>query len=141
METHPSVEVRDVSLASYELLAKALEDMSGQEPEREDGEPHEFTLAEEVAPPPRRPLLLYAGVLALVLCAVALAALLVGFGFERPSPAQTARPPAPSMPESQLIKGAGFQDAAKEALAHANALLVRRDFTQAVAAFDDAIRL
>jgi tetratricopeptide (TPR) repeat protein len=150
METHPSVEVRDVSLASYELLAKALEDMSAKDQRQEIGhDPNEFD--QDIAPaPPRRPLRLYAGVLALVLCAIALAVLLVGIGFDQKTdsaPAKAARRPAPAVlpvpatPESQLIKGAGFQDAAKEALTHANTLLARRDFTRAIAAFDDAIRL
>ncbi|HEX5777840.1 MAG TPA: tetratricopeptide repeat protein [Xanthobacteraceae bacterium] len=145
---------RDISIESYELLARTLDDMEKQDRRREAERhvrQHEFH-EEEAAPPPssRRPLLLYAGVLALVLCALALTALLVGFGVDRMqdgAPAQAARPPAPAVlpapltPESQLIKGAGFQDAAKEALTHANALLARRDFPRAISAFDDAIRL
>ena len=150
METSPSVEIRDVSLASYELLAKALDDMAEQDRRREALQRNEFAHEEEDLPPPRRPLLLYIGVIALVLCALALAILLVGFGGDQMqdgAPAQAARPPvpavlpAPSTPESQLIKGAGFQDAAKEALAHANTLLARRDLPRAIAAFDDAVRL
>lgn len=152
----PEEPAQNVSIASYELLAKALEDMAEQDRRREAAQAsrqqelaHEHE-DEKMAPSPRRPLLLYVGVLALVLCALALAALLVGFGVDRiqdGAPAQAARPPAPavlpapSTPASRLIRGAGFQDAAKEALAQANALLTRRDFTRAIAAFDDAIRL
>ena len=143
-----------ISVESYELLARTLDDMEKQDRRREAerNSSHNESHEEEAPPPPspRRPLLLYVGVLALILCATALAALLVGFGVDRMqdgTPAQAARSPAPavlpppSTPESQLIKSAGFQDAAKEALTHANALLARRDFPRAISAFDDAIRL
>jgi tetratricopeptide (TPR) repeat protein len=146
------VEIRDVSLASYELLAKALEDISGEgknKPESIAEHVHDFD-ADELVVERRRPLILYLGVLALVLCAVALAVLLVGFGFEQvqesapvraSKPAAPAALPPPPSPQAELLRGAGFQGAAKDALTQANALLAKRDFPRAIAAFDDAIRL
>jgi len=148
----PPVEIRDISLASYELLAKALEEISDEERRRQPAQPdHADNFErEELAFVRRRPLVLYLGVLALVLCAAALAALLVGFGVDQMqdgAPARAARPkapvalPPPPSPEAELVRGAGFQGAAKDALAQANALLARRDYAKAITAFDDAIRL
>jgi tetratricopeptide (TPR) repeat protein len=93
-----------------------------------------------------RPLLLYSGVLALVVCAVALAALIVGFGLdqaqERAVPAAAAPAPVvPPRPVPELIRGAGFQTASQDALKEGNAHLARREFDRAISSFDDAIRL
>lgn len=149
----PAVEIRDVSLASYELLAKALEEISDEEKRRQPAPPDhadDFEGEELVIVRRRRPLVLYLGVTALLLCATALAALLVGFGVDQMQdgePARAARPaepvvlPPPPSPEAELVRGAGFQGAAKDALAQANTLLARRDYAKAIAAFDDAIRL
>jgi tetratricopeptide (TPR) repeat protein len=154
MEPHSSSDIRDVSLASYDLLAKALEDISDEEKQRREGAPDHSSILddahEEIAVAHRKPVILYLGVLALVLCAIALAVLLVGFGADRTqvsAPAQAARPkapvvlPPPASPEAELVRGAGFQGAAKDALTHANALLAKHEFPRAIAAFDDAIRL
>ena len=110
------------------------------EPFEEHGDP----------PPPmkdRRPVILYAGVLALALCAAALAAAIVGIGFEQATeravaPAATSRAvPVTSGPAAELIKSAGFQGAAQEALKDGTAHLARREYDRAIASFDDAIRL
>lgn len=99
----------------------------------------------------RRSLTIYFGVIALVLCALALAFVLIGGGMQATQQTSTQatapRPPAPAaLPppqrlEAQIIKGAGFQDAAQEALKQANILLARSDYPAAIAAYDDAIRL
>ncbi len=149
----PPAEIRDVSLASYALLAKALDEISDEERRRQPALPDhadDFDGEEPAIARRRRPLVLYLGMLALVLCAAALAALLVGFGVDQMqdgAPARAARPaapvvlPPPPSPEAELVRGAGFQGAAKDALAQANTLLARHDYTKAIAAFDDAIRL
>jgi len=93
-----------------------------------------------------RPLLLYSGVLALAVCAVALAALIVSFGLdqaqERAVPVAAAPAPVvPPRPVPELIRGAGFQTASQDALKEGNAHLARREFDRAISSFDDAIRL
>jgi tetratricopeptide (TPR) repeat protein len=98
----------------------------------------------------RRSLTIYLGVIALVICAGALAFVLIGLGLQEPQkaarsaspriPAPAALPP-PQRPEAPIIKGAGFQDAAQQAMKLANSLLARCDYPGAITAFDDAIRL
>jgi tetratricopeptide (TPR) repeat protein len=102
----------------------------------------------EKLPPAKvlRPLLLYSGVLALAVCAVALAALIVSFGLdqaqERAVPVAAAPAPVvPPRPVPELIRGAGFQTASQDALKEGNAHLARREFDRAISFFDDAIRL
>lgn len=95
----------------------------------------------------RHPVILYLGVLAIVICAVALAAAIIGLDFDRAQ--ESVTPPrstvravqAPPDPATALIKGAGFQGAAQGALKEGNAFLERRDFDRAIASLDDAIRL
>jgi Tfp pilus assembly protein PilF len=102
----------------------------------------------DLAPPSsRHPVILYLGVLAIVICAVALAAAIIGLDFDRAE--ESVSPPrsmvrtvqAPPDPAASLIKGAGFQGAAQGALKEANAFLEERDFDRAIASLDDAIRL
>jgi Tfp pilus assembly protein PilF len=95
----------------------------------------------------RHPVILYLGVLAIVICAVALAAAIIGLDFDRAE--ESVSPPrsmvravqAPPDPATSLIKGAGFQGAAQGALKEGNAFLEQRDFERAIASLDDAIRL
>jgi Tfp pilus assembly protein PilF len=94
----------------------------------------------------RRTFLLYTGVVALVICAVALGAVIVGWRLDEMRvrelpPTATPAAPVPASPASELIRGAGFQSAAQEAIREGNAFLSRREFDRAIAAFDDAIRL
>jgi tetratricopeptide (TPR) repeat protein len=94
----------------------------------------------------RRPLVVYAVVLSLVVGAVAVIVALIGGGLDRtPQPAApvVAAPLVPDRPSpaAELIKGAGFQTAAQDALRDGNTHLTSGDFDRAVAAFDDAIRL
>lgn len=126
-----------------------LRDLSEDSPRREDDTiPDEQ--AEIVIETRGRPLILYVAVVALVLCAAALAALLVGFSLEAPpsTAAREARPrpapaalPKPATPEAKLLRDAGFVDAAKHTLEEGNTHLSRREYARAIASYDDTIRL
>lgn len=94
----------------------------------------------------RRPLVVYAVVLSLVVGAVAVIVAVIGGGLDRtPQPAApvAAAPLVPDRPSpaAELIKGAGFQTAAQDALKDGNAYLQKREFDSAIASYDDAIRL
>ena len=95
----------------------------------------------------RHPVILYLGVLAIVICAVALAVAIIGLDFDRvqesitPPRSMVRAAQAPPDPATALIKGAGFQGAAQGALKEGNAFLEQRDFDRAIASLDDAIRL
>jgi tetratricopeptide (TPR) repeat protein len=108
----------------------------------------EYDESVDYAPPPaRRPILLYAGVLTLVICAVAVAAAVIGIAVdEAQAPAAAAKSTvrlvaSPPDPATELIKGAGFQGAAQGSLKEASGFLERRDYDRAIASLDDAIRL
>ena len=114
--------------------------------EHQDEDVVEEGYEEAFVEPPSRPRgAVYAGIVALTLCAAALAVVLVGFTSDvRPhaprEAAHLAAPmplPSPSSSGARLIDSAGFQDAARDALREGETLLAQRDFAGAVAALDD----